>query len=98
MAVKSLVSLSDEQHAFARALVEAGRYASHQTRSCSRGVDQADTSANGEPRSLETVGAAHVLLLRNAVKGEFVDRGDAWTLGWPVMIADKRQCARPSCR
>ena len=28
MAVKSSISLTDEQHAFARALVEAGRYAS----------------------------------------------------------------------
>ena len=27
MAVKSSISLTDEQHAFARALVEAGRYA-----------------------------------------------------------------------
>ena len=28
MAVKSSVSLTDQQHAFAKALVEAGRYAS----------------------------------------------------------------------
>ena len=28
MAVKSSISLTDEQHAFARALVEAGRYSS----------------------------------------------------------------------
>ena len=28
MTVKSSISLTDEQHAFARALVEAGRYAS----------------------------------------------------------------------
>ncbi|MCY3846434.1 MAG: type II toxin-antitoxin system ParD family antitoxin, partial [Acidobacteria bacterium] len=28
MTIKSSVSLSDEQHAFARALVETGRYAS----------------------------------------------------------------------
>ena len=85
MAVKSLVSLSDEQHAFARALVEAGRYASLSA-VLQRGVDL--LRQRMETEESETA-ALRTLLLRRR-EGEFVDaeRMDARLAG---TIADKRR-------
>ena len=85
MSVKSSISLTDEQHAFARALVEAGRYASLSA-VLQQGVDLLRRRMDAE--ELET--AALRALLSRRREGEFVDaeRLDAQLA---AMIAGKRR-------
>ena len=83
--VKSSISLTDEQHAFARALVEAGRYSSLSA-VLQQGVDLLRQRTVAE--ELETAALRELLSRRR--KGEFVDANgmDARLAG---MIADKRR-------
>lgn len=67
MTVKSSISLTDEQHAFARALVEAGRYASLSA-VLQGGLDLLRRRTDAE----ETEVAALRKLLVKRRKGEFV--------------------------
>ncbi len=68
MTVKSSISLTDEQHAFARALVEAGRYPSLSA-VLQQGVDLLRHRIDSE--ELETVALRELLSRRR--RGEFVD-------------------------
>ena len=85
MTVKSSISLTDEQHAFARMLVEAGRYSSISA-VLQRGVDLLRQRVSAE--ELETVALRELLASRR--KGEFfgADRLDARLAG---MISEKRR-------
>ena len=90
MTVKSSVSLTDEQHAFAKALVEAGRYASVSA-VLQRGVDLLRRRL--EDDELERTALREVLARRR--EGEFVtakrmDRRLA------DMVAAKRRSHGPS--
>ena len=82
--VKSSISLTDEQHAFARALVEAGRYASVSA-VLQQGVNLLRQRMDAEDLEME---ALRELLSRRRT-GEFVEaqRMDTRLAG---MIADKR--------
>ena len=85
MTVKSSISLSDDQHAFARALVEAGRYASLSA-VLQQGVDLLRQRVDAE----ELESAALRVLLSRRREGAFVDaEGMDARLG--KMIADKRR-------
>lgn len=83
MTVKSSISLTDEQHAFARALVETGRYASLSA-VLQQGVDLLRQRMHAE--DLETAALRELLSRRR--KGAFVgtEGMDARLAG---MIADK---------
>ena len=83
--VKSSISLTDEQHAFARALVEAGRYSSLSA-VLQQGVDLLRQRMDAE--ELETAALRELLSRRR--QGEFLDaKGmDAQLAG---MVADKRR-------
>ena len=83
--VKSSISLSDEQHAFARALVDAGRYSSLSA-VLQQGVDLLRQRMDAE----ELDAAALRELLSRRRQGEFVEaKGmDARLAG---MVADKRR-------
>ena len=85
MTVKSSISLTDEQHAFARALVEAGRYPSLSA-VLQQGVDLLRQRMDAD--ALETEALRELLSRRRT--GEFVgaDRMDARL---DRMIADKRR-------
>ena len=85
MAVKSSVSLTDEQHAFAKALVDAGRYASLSA-VLQQGVDLLQHRMDAAELELA---ALHELLSRRR-DGEFIggERMDARLAG---MIADQRR-------
>ena len=85
MTVKSSVSLTDEQHAFARALVEAGRYASLSA-VLQRGVDLLRQRMDAE--ELETEALRELLSRRR--KGAFVaaEQMDVRLAG---MVAKKRR-------
>ena len=85
MTVKSSISLTDEQHAFARALVEAGRYPSLSA-VLQQGVDLLRQRIDAE--ELETAALREILSRRR--KGAFVDTEsmDARLTG---MIADRRR-------
>ena len=85
MTVKSSISLTDEQHAFARALVEAGRYSSVSA-VLQQGVDLLRRRMDAE----ELESAALRELLSRRRKGEFisVQRMDTRLAG---MVADKRR-------
>ncbi len=85
MTVKSSISLSDDQHAFARALVEAGRYASLSA-VLQQGVDLLRQRVDVE--ELETA-ALRVLLSRRR-EGAFVD-AEGLDARLAEMIADKRR-------
>ena len=91
MTVKSSISLTDEQHAFARALVEAGRYASLSA-VLQQGVDLLRQRMDAE--ALESEALRELLSRRR--KGEFVsaDRMDARL---DRMIADKRRAHGLAC-
>ena len=84
MTVKSSISLTDEQHAFARALVEAGRYSSVSA-VLQQGVDLLRRRIDAE--ELETAALRELLSRR---QGGFVDaKGmDARLAG---MVARKRR-------
>ena len=85
MTVKSSISLTDEQHAFARTLVEAGRYASLSA-VLQRGIDLLQQRVDAE--ELETAALRELLSRRR--EGEFVDAGrmDKRLAG---MISDTRR-------
>ena len=85
LTVKSSISLTDEQHAFARALVEAGRYSSLSA-VLQQGVDLLRQRMDAE--ELETAALRELLSRRR--RGAFVDaeRMDARLAG---MVADKRR-------
>jgi len=83
--VKSSVSLTDEQHAFARALVEAGRYTSFSA-VVQQGVDLLRQRMDTE----EVDTAALRALLARRREGEFVD-AEGMDTRLKAMIADKRR-------
>ena len=85
MAVKSSISLTDEQHAFARALVEAGRYASVSA-VLQQGVELLRRRVNAE--ELETAALRELLSRRR--EGEVVSAERMDTL-LGTMIAGKRR-------
>ena len=85
MTVKSSISLTDEQHAFARALVEAGRYSSLSA-VLQQGVDL--LRQRTETEELET--AALRALLSRRREGEFVG-AEEMDARLARMIADKRR-------
>ena len=85
MTVKSSISLTDEQHAFARALVEAGRYASLSA-VLQQGVDMLRQRMDAE----EAETAALRALLSRRREGEFVD-AEGMDARLKAMIADKRR-------
>ena len=84
MAVKSSISLTDEQHAFARALVEAGRYSSVSA-VLQQGVELLRRRVVAE--ELETAALRELLSRRR--EGEVVSAERMDTL-LGSMIADKR--------
>ena len=90
MTVKSSISLTDEQHAFARALVEAGRYASLSA-VLQQGVDLLRQRTDAEALEIE---ALRELVSRRR-KGEFVS-ADEMATRLERMIADKRRAHGPS--
>lgn len=85
MTVKSSISLTDEQHTFARALVETGRYPSLSA-VLQQGVDLLRQRVDAE--ELETAALREILSRRR--KGAFVDAQsmDARLAG---MVADRRR-------
>ena len=83
--VKSSISLTDEQHAFARALVDAGRFASLSA-VLQQGVDLLRQRMDAE--ELETAALRELLSRRR--KGEFVGV-EAADARLAAMIADKRR-------
>ena len=85
MTVKSSISLTDEQHAFARALVKSGRYASLSA-VLQQGVDLLRQRVDTE--ELESA-ALRALLLRRR-EGAFVD-AERMDTRLARMIADKRR-------
>lgn len=85
MTVKSSISLTNEQHAFARALVEAGRYASLSA-VLQQGVDMLRQRMEAE--EVET--AALRALLSRRREGAFVD-AEGMDARLAAMIADKRR-------
>ena len=85
MSVKSSISLTDEQHAFARALVEAGRYSSLSA-VLQQGVDLLRRRIDAE----ELESAALRELLSRRRKGAFVGAG-AMDRRLATLIAAKRR-------
>ncbi|MDE0446402.1 MAG: type II toxin-antitoxin system ParD family antitoxin [Spirochaetaceae bacterium] len=85
MAVKSSISLTDEQHAFARALVEAGRYSSLSA-VLQQGVDLLRQRVDAE--ELETEALRELLSRRRKDERISAERMDT-RLG--CMFADKRR-------
>ena len=85
MAVKSSISLTDEQHAFARALVEAGRYSSVSA-VLQQGVDLLRQRLDAE--ELESAALRELLSRRRKDEVVSAERMDT-RLG--SMIADKRR-------
>ncbi|MCY4450696.1 MAG: type II toxin-antitoxin system ParD family antitoxin [Immundisolibacterales bacterium] len=85
MTVKSSISLTDEQHAFARALVEAGRYASLSA-VLQQGVDLLRQRTDAEALEVEALRE----LVSRREKGEFI-RPDEMDARLERMFADKRR-------
>ena len=85
MSVKSSISLTDEQHAFARALVEAGRYSSLSA-VLQQGVDLLRRRVDAE----ELESAALRELLSRRRKGAFVGT-EAMDRRLATLIAAKRR-------
>ena len=85
MTVKSSISLTDEQHAFAKALVEAGRYASLSA-VLQQGIDLLRQGMEAEELEI----AALRELLSRRRKGEFVGARQMDTQ-LTRMIAEKRR-------
>ena len=83
--VKSSISLTDEQHAFARALVEAGRYSSLSA-VLQQGVNLLQQRVDAE--ELETAALRELLSRRR--RGTFVG-ADAMDVRLAAMVADKRR-------
>ena len=85
MTVKSSISLTDEQHAFARALVEAGRYSSLSA-VLQQGIDLLRQRTDAE--ELETVALRELLSRRR--RGEFIG-AEAMDARLAGLVADKRR-------
>ena len=85
MTVKSSISLTDEQHAFARTLVEAGRYSSVSA-VLQQGVDLLRQRMEAE----EAETAALRVLLARRREGDFVG-AEELDARLARMIADKRR-------
>ena len=85
MTVKSSISLTDEQHAFARALVEAGRYSSLSA-VLQRGIDLLRQRTDAEALEI----AALRELVSHREKGEFISP-DEMDVRLERMIAEKRR-------
>ena len=85
MTVKSSVSLTDEQHSFAKALVEAGRYASLSA-VLQRGVDL--LRQRTDAYELETEALRELLARRR--EGEFID-ADRMDARLAEVISGKRR-------
>ena len=85
MSVKSSISLTDEQHAFARALVEAGRYPSLSA-VLQQGVDLLRRRMDAE--ELETAALRELLSQRR--EGAFVGM-EVMDARLAAMVADKRR-------
>ena len=85
MTVKSSISLTDEQHAFARALVDAGRYSSVSA-VLQQGVDMLRRRMDAE--ELETAALRELLSRRREGAFVAVKEMDTRLAG---MIADKRR-------
>ena len=85
MTVKSSISLTDEQHAFARTLVEDGRYSSISA-GLQRGVDLLRQRVDAE--DLETLALRELLADRR--KGEFVD-GDQMDARLAATVSETRR-------
>lgn len=85
MTVKSSISLTDEQHTFAKALVEAGRFASLSA-VLQRGVDLLRQRTDAE--DLETRALRELLSRRRT--GEFIS-GKRMDERLVELIADKRR-------
>ena len=85
MGVKSSISLTDEQHAFARALVDAGRYSS-----LSAVLQQGVALLQQRLDAPELEHAAMRDLLSGRRQGEFVS-AQAMDTRLARMIADKRR-------
>ena len=83
--VKSSISLTDEQHAFARALVEAGRYSSLSA-VLQQGVDLLRQRTDAEALEI----AALRELVSRREKGEFISP-DEMNVRLERMIAEKRR-------
>ena len=85
MAVKSSISLTDEQHTFARALVEAGRYSSVSA-VLQQGVELLRRRLDAE--ELDTAALRELLSHRRKDERISAERMDTRLAG---MIADKRR-------
>ena len=85
MTVKSSISLTDEQHAFARALVETGRYSSLSA-VLQQGVDLLRQRTDAEALEI----AALRELVSRREKGEFISP-DEMDVRLERMIAEKRR-------
>lgn len=85
MTVKSSISLTDEQHAFAKALIEAGRYASLSA-VLQQGVELLRQRTDAE--DVET--AALRALLSHRREGEFVS-GEQMDTRLAKLIAERRR-------
>ena len=83
--VKSSISLTNEQHAFAQALVEAGRYSSLSA-VLQQGVDLLRQKVEAE--EYETATLREILSRRR--KGEFI-AADAMDARLAGMVSDKRR-------
>ena len=90
MTVKSSISLTDEQHAFARALVDAGRYPSLSA-VLQQGVELLRRRTDAE----EAETAALRALLSRRRDGKFVD-AERMDERLSRMIAEKRRAHGPA--
>ena len=85
MTVKSSISLTDEQHAFAWALVEAGRYSSLSA-VLQRGIELLRQRTDAEALEIEALRR----LVSRREKGEFVSP-DEMDVRLERMFAEKRR-------
>ena len=85
MTVKSSISLTDEQHAFARGLVEAGRYSSLSA-VLQQGVDLLRQRTDAEALEIEALRE----IVSRRQKGEFVSAGEM-DARLERMFAEKRR-------
>ena len=85
MTVKASISLTDEQHAFARALVEAGRYSSLSA-VLQQGVDLVRQRTDAEALEIEALRE----LVSRREKGEFISP-DEMDVRLERMFAEKRR-------
>ena len=85
MTVKSSISLTDEQHAFAKALIEAGRYASLSA-VLQQGVELLRQRTDAEDVEIAALRA----LLSHRREGEFVS-GEQMDTRLAKLIAERRR-------